>query len=95
MSIKFIDPRNFANSELVNEMKRIIPSKNDLPSNSEDIFRMISWMLPRKEESEYMEINEGNLAQKLVSYIPTEPFEEIQMLADLKKDPVRKLKSLI
>lgn len=92
MSLTFINPRNFVNGELVKEMKRIIPSKNDLPSKSEDILRMISWMLPRKEESEYKEINERNLAQKLVSYIPTEPFEEIKMLAELKKDPVRKLK---
>jgi hypothetical protein len=88
MTTTFLDPRNFNNGKLVKEIRRIIPNKNDLPPNSDEILRMFSWLLPRKQEKEYKEINERNLAQKFVNFIPTKPFEEIKRQADLG-DPVR------
>ena len=88
MSITFIDQRNFKDGKLLKEMRKIISNKNDIPSDPADIRRMISWLLPRKEEEVYMQINEKTIAEKLVSFIPREPFEDIKKRADLK-DPVK------
>jgi len=80
--------------KLVKKIRRIIPNQSDLPPNSDEILRMISWLLPRKQEEEYKEINEGNLAEKFVSFIPTKSFEEVKRGADLG-DPVKNNLSII
>ena len=95
MISSFFDPRKFMDGKLVKKIRRIIPNQSDLPPNSDEILRMISWLLPRKQEEEYKEINEGNLAEKFVSFIPTKSFEEIKREADLGDPVIKQFKHLL
>ena len=89
MYYKFIQPTIDVNPiSIFEKMKKIIPNKRDLPKDWYEVANMVVFMLPRKEESLYKTINQTNIARILVSFIPTEPFEEIQKNAN-EGDPVK------
>ena len=88
MYYKFITLDDVDSQLIFERMKKIISSKRDLPKDVSEIENMILFMLPRKEESLYKTINQTNIARILVSFIPTEPFEEIQKNAN-EGDPVK------
>ena len=73
---------------ILQQMKKLATNKDDIPMDPINVLKMILYMMLRKEEELYKQINPKNLARHLVSFIPTESFEEIEKKAALN-EPVR------
>ena len=87
MFYKFYDPNDFDCETILKKIKELAPNKNDISDDVEQIKKMIRIMLPRKEENLYAKINSSNIANHLLSFIPSDSIDEIKKKAELD-DPV-------
>ena len=87
MYYKFIRSSDLNTTSIFKQMKAISGNRSDLPENVFEIDKMISYILPRKQDEFYKQINSKNLPSHLVSFIPTESFEELNLKAN-SNDPV-------
>jgi len=69
------------------QMVELTENRLDDSVDADTVRNMIDYMLPRKEEHVYNQINATNMAERLVRFIPAGPFVEIKLRADLN-DPV-------
>ncbi len=83
----FIRSYDLNTTLIIKQMKSLIGNQSDLPDNVFEIDKMISYILPRKREEFYIQIDSKNLPSHLVSFIPTESFEELNQKAN-SNDPV-------
>ena len=88
MYYNFLKVTDFDCDAILQQMKKLAANRADFSMDLEAILKMIIFMMPRKEEKLYQQINSRNIARHFVSFIPIEPFEEIEKKADLN-DPVR------
>jgi hypothetical protein len=88
MSYKLLKPNEFDTKEILQKLRKNLKNSNDLPNVESCVINMIYFMLPRKQESVYRDLNANNLARNLASFIPTDSIEEIKRKQDLD-DPVR------
>jgi hypothetical protein len=88
MSCKLLKPNEFDTKEILQKLRKNLKNSNDVPNVESCVINMIYFMLPRKQESVYRELNANNLARNLASFVPTDSFEEIKRKHDLD-DPVR------
>ena len=80
--------KDYNETKILNEMNGLILNKDDLPNNPMHIKTMVQYMLARKHEELYNQINANNVASFLIRFIPNEPIEEIRRKANLS-DPVK------
>ncbi len=79
-------PNEYDFQKIFNQMSLLIENKSDLPKVNQIPYMIILW-LPIKKETFYSQIEQSNIAQYLVGFIPKEPISNIKRLAKLN-DPV-------
>jgi len=79
-------PNEYDFQEIFNQMSWLIENKSDLPKPNLIPYMILLW-LPIKKEIFYSQIDQSNIAQYLVEFIPKEPISEIKRKAKLN-DPV-------
>ena len=86
----FYEFKQVSDVEVLNiyvQMVDLTENRLDDSVDLDTVRNMIDYMLPRKEEHVYNQINTTNMAEHLVRFIPAGPFVEIKLKADLN-DPV-------
>ena len=86
----FYEFKQVSDVEVLNiyvQMVDLTENRLDDSVDLDTVRNMIDYMLPRKEEHVYNQINMSNMAEHLVRFIPAGPFVEIKLKADLN-DPV-------
>ena len=86
----FYEFKQVSDVEVLNiyvQMVDLTENRLDDSVDLDTVRNMIDYMLPRKEEHVYNQINTTNMAEQLVRFIPAGPFVEIKLKADLN-DPV-------
>ena len=91
MFYNFKTSSDFNPLKILIQMNRLTRNRSDyMPVTMEMVCDMINYMMPRKEEKIYKQINEANIAEYLLGFIPNGTFTDIKSKADLN-DPVKKL----
>ena len=86
----FYEFKQVSDVEVLNiyvQMVDLTENRLDDSVDLDTVRNMIDYMLPRKEEHVYNQINTTNMAEHLARFIPAGPFVEIKLKADLN-DPV-------